>query len=427
MFKVLVISYYYPPLALSGVQRTLKFTKYFKANNWEPVVLTTGEIAYYAYDYSLLKEANDANIRIVRTLGGDINSMVPSKGPVKIPPEFLRKLLGRISKSFFIPDNKKGWSKKALIKAREILSSEHFDLIFVSAPPFSSTITAVKLKHEFNLPVVIDYRDLWYCNHFAFYPTPFHKIFHKRLEYKVLKAADRFIVINRKMKEKMLNKYSFLTFDDVAIITQGFDPKDFEGLVPEKKPNNKMRLTYSGIFYEFITPKFFLKAFKKLTIERPEIAGNIELHFAGFLRNENRKLIRKLELQEFVKEYGYLNHRDALLKTLSSDVLWLMVGNGKHADAISTGKAFEYFGTQKPILACIPDGILKSTLEEYGAAFITKPDDIDEIMNMIIKIYRLYVNNNLPKPKDEFVSKHRRDFLTEQLVKHFQFLVKAES
>lgn len=26
--KVLVIAYYYPPMGLSGVQRTLKFTKY---------------------------------------------------------------------------------------------------------------------------------------------------------------------------------------------------------------------------------------------------------------------------------------------------------------------------------------------------------------------------------------------------------------
>ena len=54
MFKVLVIAYYYPPLGLSGVHRTLKFVKYMKNYNWEPVVLTTGNIAYFAHDYSLL-------------------------------------------------------------------------------------------------------------------------------------------------------------------------------------------------------------------------------------------------------------------------------------------------------------------------------------------------------------------------------------
>ena len=57
MFKVLVIAYYYPPLGLSGVQRTLKFTKYMSKFNWQPTVITTGNIAYYAHDFYLLKEA----------------------------------------------------------------------------------------------------------------------------------------------------------------------------------------------------------------------------------------------------------------------------------------------------------------------------------------------------------------------------------
>ncbi len=115
MFKVLVISYYYPPMGLSGVQRTLKFTSYMKQYNWEPTVLTTGNTAYYAHDNSLLNEAEAAGIRIVRTEGKDINSRLRKKGTVKIPPEWLRKLLSRMSAFVFVPDNKTGWSSKALV------------------------------------------------------------------------------------------------------------------------------------------------------------------------------------------------------------------------------------------------------------------------------------------------------------------------
>ncbi len=60
MFKVLVIAYYYPPLGLSGVQRTVKFTKYLKDYNWEPTVITTGNVAYFAHDESLQKEIENA-------------------------------------------------------------------------------------------------------------------------------------------------------------------------------------------------------------------------------------------------------------------------------------------------------------------------------------------------------------------------------
>jgi glycosyltransferase involved in cell wall biosynthesis len=426
MYKVLVIAYYFPPMGLSGVQRTLKFTKYMKNFNWEPTVLTASNTGYYAHDMSLMAEAEAANIRIVRTKGGDINSLLSKKGTMKMPPEFIRKVLSRISSTFLLPDNKKGWAKEAIKTARELLNNENFDLIFVSAPPFSAINMAVKLKKEFNIPLVIDYRDLWFGNQFAFYATPIHKLIHKRMEYVALKAADKVIATNRKMKEKMINWYKFLSFEDIFIIPQGFDPEDFLNIVPEKRENNKMRIAYSGIFYEFITPKYFFRAFKELTIERPDIACNIELHFLGFLRNENKKIIRKLGLQEFIKEFGYLDHKAALVKIMSTDVLWLMVGNARNVDTHSAGKLYEYFGTKKPIIACLPEGALKTAVEDYKAGFITKYDDIQAIKNAILNAYLLYTSNQLPEPDLDFVEKHRRDFLTEQLTKQFQFLVKEE-
>ena len=54
--KVLVISYYFPPMSYSGVQRTSKFVKYMPDFGWEPTVLTIQPKAYYAFDDSLLKE-----------------------------------------------------------------------------------------------------------------------------------------------------------------------------------------------------------------------------------------------------------------------------------------------------------------------------------------------------------------------------------
>jgi glycosyltransferase involved in cell wall biosynthesis len=426
MYKVLVIAYYFPPMGLSGVQRTLKFAKYMKNYNWEPTVLTTAASGYYAHDMQLLKEAEDAGIKIIRVGGKDINSRLAKRGTVKIPREFIRKTLSKISSVFFIPDNKTGWAKKAFPAALELHEKEKFNLIFVSAPPFSSINMAVKLKQELEIPLVVDYRDLWFGNQFHFYATPLHSHLHKKMEYKALKAADKIIATNRRMKEKIINSYKFLTFEDIFIIPHGFDHADFENLKVEEKTNRKLRITYSGLFYEYITPKYFLKAFKQLSIEHPDVASNIDLHFIGFFRGENRKLVKKLHLQEFVTEHGYLNHKDSLKKLMASDVLWLMVGEGRNSDTISSGKLYEYFGTKKPIIASLPEGSLKTAAEEYGASFITKPSDINEIKETLYKVYRLYCKQQLPKPNEEFIEKHRRDLLTEQLTKQFQFLVKDE-
>lgn len=427
MYKVLVISYYYPPMGLSGVQRVLKFTKYMKQYNWQPTVITAGDVAYFAHDLSLLKEAEDAGVEIVRTEGFDINSILGAKyRTVSMPKEFLRKILTRLSKTFFIPDNKKSWAKKAYLIAKEKLQNEKFDMIFVSVPPYSQFVMASKLKKEFGLPLFVDYRDLWYGNHFSFYITPYHKIKHKKLEYKALKQVDKVVVINRKIKEKILLNYPFLQFDDIIIIPHGYDSEDFQKNISYKKLNNKMKLTYSGIFYENITPEFFLKAFKELSIEKPEIANNIELEFIGHLRKENQKLINELGLKNYVIEYGYLEHDEVIKRIMTADVLWMMIGNVLNADTISTSKLYEYFGTRKPILASVPEGAAKQALVEYGASFITNPDYISEIKEAIINIYHLYISQNLPKPNEDFVASLDRAKLTGQLTNAFQFYLKAE-
>ncbi len=436
MFKVLVIAYYYPPLGLSGVQRTLKFTKYFSKFDWKPTVITTGNVAYYAHDFALLKEAEEAGVKMIRTEAFDLNALFGKQyQTVNMPNEFIRRILSIFSKAIFIPDNKKSWAKKAYQTARELLLKEKYDIIYVTIPPFSSFVYAAKLKMEFGIPLFVDYRDLWYGNHFAFYPTPYHKYRHKKLEYTALRSADKVITINRRIKEKLLLTYPFLSFNDVMIIPHGYDPADFgtvnrgsqsENIIEKAAKSRKMRLTYAGIFYENITPEFLLKAFKQISVERPDIAANIELEFIGHLRKENKKLIKELGIHEFVRDLGYLEHKETVKRLQESDVLWMMIGRIKNADTISTSKLYEYFGTRKPILGCVVDGTAKSALQEYGASFITQPDDIQEIKETITHIHELFQKKILPTPNEEFVLKHDRILLTEQLTKAFQFYLKAE-
>ena len=64
-------------------------------------------------------------------------------------------------------------------------------------------------------------------------------------------------------------------------------------------------------------------------------------------------------------------------------------------------------------------------LAEYPASFICEPDNIQQIKENIIKIFELYRKNELPTVDDEFLTKYRRDYLTEQLTKQFQFLIRA--
>jgi glycosyltransferase involved in cell wall biosynthesis len=424
--KVLVLAYYFPPMGLSGVQRTLKFTKYMKKFGWEPTVLTAGAVGYYAFDEALMREAEEANIRIERTSGLDVNSLLASKGASKqisMPMEWLRKLGSRLSNALFIPDNKLGWANKAFKRASDLLQTERYDLIFVSAPPFSAARVGATLSKQFSVPFVVDYRDLWYGNQFAFYPTPLHRWLHQRFEYAMLEASSKVIVTNRQMKQKIMTMYPFLGFDDISIISHGFDPEDFAHARPAPRNNQKFRLGYAGMFYDIVTPKYFLQAFKMLADEQPNVAQDIELHFFGLFRKEHLKRIRRMGLQDFVTIHGYRNHTDSVSGIMSCDALWMMVGNARNADTISSGKLYEYFGSQKPLLVSVPEGALSQAAQKYDAAIVTEPDNIQQIKLAILRLYKSYKEDKLPTPNLDVIQQYRRDVLTEQLTKELHFVV----
>lgn len=420
--KVLVIAYYFPPMGLSGVQRALKFVKYLPDHGWEPTVLTVTPTAYYALDYGMLRELIESNIRTIRTNSLDPTRLFESGKPVKMPHEKLRTFLSGISQAIFVPDNKVGWKHDAIRAGRKLLQEEEFNVIFSTAPPYTCHLIGTALSKEFKIPLVIDYRDAWVDNPLHLYITPFHRMMHQRLEKKVLKTSNRIITINRRIKELMLRRYRFLTYNDIAIIPQGYDPDDYRIDDTFKLPySKKMRFTYAGTFYRNRTPKYFLRALSEVLKEHPNLKKKIESIFIGTFRKENLAMIESLGLTDVVKVFGYLDHRSTVRYLMTSDVLWLTIGNGKGEDQISTGKLFEYIGSRKPILGLVPDGIAKSTIIESGAGKVLDPDDVAGIKNAILEYYGLWEKKQLSEIPLEFAQAFDRVRLAGELARELAF------
>ncbi|MCL4511550.1 MAG: glycosyltransferase family 4 protein [Bacteroidetes bacterium] len=420
--KVLVIAYYFPPMGLSGVQRTLKFVKYLPDYGWEPTVLTITPTAYFALDYSMLREVTENNIKTVRTNSLDPTRLFDSGKPLKMPHEKLRNFLSGISQAIFVPDNKIGWRHEAIKAGRKLFQGEQFDVIFSTVPPYTCHLIGIALSKEFGVPLVLDYRDAWVDNPLHFYLTPFHKMLHQNLEKKVLRASNRIITINRRIKELMLSRYRFLGYNDIAIIPQGYDPEDFHVENTLKLPfSDRMRFTYAGTFYRNRTPKYFLRALSELIKGQPKLKNRIEAVFIGTFRKENLALIDSLGLHDVVKVFGYLDHKSTVRYLITSDVLWLTVGSGKGEDMISTGKLFEYIGSRKPIMGLVPDGIAKNTILESGAGRVVNPDDVSGIKKALAEYYELWEKNQLPEIPISFAQNYDRSKLTGELARELAF------
>lgn len=424
---MLVVAYYFPPMGLSGVQRTLKFVKFLPQYGWLPTVLTVEPQGYFAMDDTLLEDPGLTNVRIVRTASAGPGRLFSRNEVVKLPTERHRKLMSRISDTLFIPDNKRGWKKKAVEKALELHRETPFDAVFTTAPPFTDFLIGAEIKSHINKPLVFDYRDPWVDYPFKFYATPLHKWYTQHLERSALRASSHVITTNRRVKELLIRRYPFLTYHDVDIIPQGFDPDDIahasrngSGGLHLKRSPGVMRVTYSGVFWEDRVPDHFLLAVQELFQERPELRGRIEAWFIGNFREENTRLVEQLGLADTVKVFGYVPHRDCIRYLLSSDVLWVVVG-----DTVgSPGKTYEYIGTGRPILGLVPEGFLRSTILEANGK-VAHPRDVAGIKKALLEFYEDFSRGSLRGPTAEVINRYNRRSLTGALAKVFESLIES--
>ena len=410
--RVLVLAYYFPPMGLSGVQRTVKFVKYLPEFGWEPTVVTVDPRGYFAYDQSLLKDLE--HTRIIRTRSWDPTILFGRQQAVALPEESKRRLLTGLSQFVFLPDNKIGWYPYARRAAGRLLRDEPFDAVFSTAPPYTSHLLGAALARRFRLPLVLDFRDDWIGNPRHMYPTPMHRSAGARLESRALRASSRVVVINEEIGRSLSYRNPLLSAQKVQVIPQGFDPADFDAR-QGSTTKGKFTLLYSGIFYDAQTPDYFFHGLADLLTRRADLKDRIEAVFVGLVPERSVKLAKELRLGEILRFAGYKPHDEVIGHLVDAHVLWMTVGRREGAGMISTSKLFEYFGTRKPILGLVPEGAARAALEKYSAGEIVDPHAVPEISRAIERLYEQWADGKLPVPAEAVVQRYDRRNLTKRL------------
>ncbi len=431
--NVLVIAYYFPPMGLSGVQRTMKFVKYLPDFGWRPIVLTAGETPYYAHDDSLLEELNplmdSGYARIVRTKEGGApgaNFAKREGKSLKLPTARYQRLRSKLIQTIYQPDSRIKWKSPALEAAEEIFAEERIDAILATAPPYTDFLIARELSRRHNVPFLMDYRDAWVSNPVLnFYATPFHKAYARKLEDSCLRASNAITVASRAMKEVLLKNYNFLGHEEVTIISHGFDPEDLDraaSMVDKYRSPEKFRMTYGGAFYVGRSPIPFFEGARLAMQQEPDLQNDLELVFAGILQNEYVRAAQKMGLENNVITTGYLPHIEDLALLLASDVLWMTM-----SDTISApGKLYEYFGTHKTVLGLVPPGSqAEKLLNDYGAGISIAPKDSHTIAETILDLYRKWRKSMLPRNINiPFVESFDRRALTKEMARQLGLMLR---
>lgn len=426
MFKILLISYYFPPVNTSVSLYLLKLAKHLKLFNWEPCVITPENVAAEFSDLELLNESKESGIRIIRTKGVEANSIFSKLSSYKNPFETIRKLFAFLTSLFYPIDCRTKWSRKAYKTAKKLMKEEKFDVIYVCAPPFSFAKYGVKLNKKFKIPFFLDYRELWTGNAKSIHPTFFHKIVSKRREDKVLRKANKLIASNRRIKEILLKKFKYLTYNDIIILPNGFDPSDFESFRPLKRERVKINMIYSSSSFEYENIKSIMKALRKLAFERPDAIENIELNISGFLLRKHERIVRKYKLDKYVKILGGLNRRETVKKINQADFVLSLAANRKNSSAILPSNIYDCMAARKSLFLCACEGAATQIAKEYKKAVIADINNIDSIKQSFIEIYQMFKRNEAMEYNEDFIHKYESMAITDQLVRQLHLFLKAD-
>ncbi|MCB0719033.1 MAG: glycosyl transferase family 1 [Bacteroidetes bacterium] len=411
--NVLVFAYYFPPLGLSGVQRIAKFVKYLPAYNWTPYVVTPEPAAYFARDSTLLDEVLAAGVSVTRTASLD-PTRLPSRRVISQPTERVRKALSGISQFVFIPDNKIGWLRAATNAGRGLLAERAFDAIISTAPPYTAHLAGARLSREFDLPLILDYRDDWIGNPRHSYPTPAHRYVHRRLESSVIKQAANVVAINDVIADAIERRHRHMV-GRVHVLSQGFDPGDLQRVRSVARDEMRCEFFYGGVFYDAQRPDTFLHAVSRWVAENEQHRKRIQITFAGILPEYAKALAASIGIDDLLVDLGYLSHRDLCDRLMAADILWMTIGRTKGSEQISTGKLYEYMGTRKPILALVPPGTARRDLDRYSASFVVDPDDIEGTTAAIDRLFTRWSERSLPTASVEEVARFDRRELAGRL------------
>lgn len=373
-----MITYYWPPSGGAGVQRMLKFVKYFPTFGILPYVVTVDEkrASYPVLDKTLSKDI-PPEAKIFRT-----NTFEPfdvySKllGKKSIPtgfsnesnPGYFQKFSRFIRGNFFIPDARRGWVKHAFKESCKIIERENIDTVLTTSPPHSAQLIGLKLKKKYNLKWIADMRDPWtdiyYYNEFNH--LPFAKRLDLKYERLVLENADRIVTVSKQIKKLFLNKSSDIDPSKISVIPNGYDDEDFKltNRFFSPSPNEEFIITYTGTLAESYNPKVFFTALKNIATKFPKI----KLRFVGNISSSVVDDIKKISLGDNIELIPDVSHDQSIENLLNSIILFLVIPEIKNDKGILTGKLFEYLAARKPIVCIGPiDGDAASIINECGA------------------------------------------------------------
>ena len=269
-----------------------------------------------------------------------------------------------------LPDDEQRFIRPAYRLARALMRDGAFDLVYTSAPSFSTLIVGLLLRRRTGCRWVAEFRDPWTDQHDderSATPRPVAAV-HRWLERQCLLAADQVVAVTEGACERLRAKVPPPHRNKFLLARNGIHALTD----PAAHLDGPFRIVYAGTFYHERDPRPFLDALRQLVTRRGLHASTVRVDFVGHCRTYHgasvEQMVADRGLAGLVHFHDWMPHEEAQALLRSADLL-LFIALRQPLQV--PNKLYDYLGTRRAILAFVDaDGESARMLQGVGGHYV---------------------------------------------------------
>ena len=271
------------------------------------------------------------------------------------------------------PDSKWVWIGRAAAAVEAAAATTAFDGLVTFAQPWSDHLVGLRAHRATRLPWVAHFSDPWIDSPY-WRGTAARRDAAAKMEADVVREATALVFVTAEAADLVMKKYPASLRSKAAVVPHGFEP------APPPRPGArdtaaKMRLVYTGRFYEGIrTPTVLLRCLAQLQVEQA-IGDKLELTFVGPFVTGFADEARAFGVDAFVHFRSKVSRADAEAIAAGADALLVFDAPTDGPSPFLPSKLVDYLPLRKPIIGITPvKGASASLLKRLGCP-VAAPDD----------------------------------------------------
>ena len=224
-----------------------------------------------------------------------------------------------------------------------------------------------------------------------------------KIESKTLKKCDM-VIFNSNEQREYMTKGNLKT--DSVIINHSY----MEELYPKKVEKNteKIIISYIGHLDAIRTPKILLEAIKEIKEDDEHLCNKLEVYFYGNLYHDDKIYIYDNELYDIVKYKKQISYLESLKKMKESDYLLHIdanLGDVIDHNIFFAAKLADYIGSKTPIISItMLEGTSANIMRKVNGLILTySASDVKNYLRKII--YENYQFNLDEKSSNSYNAK----------------------